>query len=82
MKIYGVSKSGRIYREEQEAVEQPKQSKPSEPIIPIGMKVCSRCKEVLPILSFHSDSGSSDGRRSACRECVSKAGKEKRARKC
>jgi hypothetical protein len=88
MKIYGVSKGGRIYREEQEVVKptepakKGKPGKPVKPIVPIGMKACSRCKEVLPMSSFHLDSNSSDGHRSACKACVSKIGRERRAGKC
>lgn len=82
MKIYGVSKGGRIYREEQEVVKPSEPGKPVKPIVPIGMKACSRCKEVLPMSSFHLDSNSSDGHRSACKACVSKIGRERRAGKC
>lgn len=82
MKIYGVSKGGRIYREEQEVVKPSEPGKPVKPITPIGMKACSRCGEVLPMSSFHLDSNSSDGHRSACKACVSKIGRERRAGKC
>lgn len=82
MKIYGVSKGGRIYREEQEVVKPSEHGKHAKRIIPIGMKACSRCEEVLPMSSFHVDSNSSDGHRSACKACVSKIGRERRAGKC
>lgn len=53
-----------------------------------GTKVCSKCKQELPIEQFNKDSSKSDGLNMQCKDCVavyrkSPEGKEvsKRARK-
>lgn len=60
MKIYGISKTGRIHREMQEAVE----------VGYIGpKKKCRVCKRVLPVAEFSETTETRDGRKPKCREC-------------
>lgn len=60
MEIYGVSKTGRIHRKVQEAVEAgyvgPK-------------KKCRVCKRVLPVTEFSESTETRDGRLGKCHEC-------------
>lgn len=38
-----------------------------------GMKVCTRCKRVLPITSFSKHKSKRDGLQCTCKECSAKA---------
>lgn len=42
--------------------------RPSQVIVD-GKKICSSCKEMLPLSSFHGDSTRPSGYQSACRNC-------------
>lgn len=71
MIIYGVSKGGRIHRNEQ-PVYVPTDKRP------IGSKACSVCHEVKDVSSFHRDSNAKSGYRSSCKECYRKLYQERR----
>ena len=61
MKVYGVSKTGRIHREVQEAVE----------VGYIGpKKKCRVCSRVLPVHEFDKSGVTRDGYAAKCRECA------------
>lgn len=64
MKIYGVSKAGRIYRDRQ----------PEYVTVPeaYGTKKCSMCKRELPEYAFRPDKRSKSGLSSACSLCMRK----------
>ena len=60
MKVYGVSKTGRIHREVQEAVE----------VGYIGpKKKCRVCSRTLPVTEFGSTIDTRDGYKAKCLEC-------------
>lgn len=61
MKIYGASKTGRIYREVQEAVE----------VGYVGpKKKCRVCRRVLPVHEFGKSDITRDGYAPKCKECA------------
>lgn len=63
MIIYGVSKTGRIYRNEQPA---PKDKANGEKV-----KVCRICGEELPLSQFRRQAKSIDGHCIYCKKCAS-----------
>ena len=45
-----------------------------------AQKVCSKCKQIKPLAEFHKTKRRSDGHCTICRKCVSRAGRERRAK--
>ena len=41
-----------------------------------GTKICSRCKQELPLDQFYTDINSKDGYRAQCKECSKQSSKE------
>ena len=74
MIIYGVSKAGRIYRNEQ-PVYVPTIMKP------MNSKVCSKCGCTKDIGMFAKDCKAKDGYRSSCKACDRAAYLERREQK-